>query len=173
MLDGTGHLGLDHAARRNSRGIVGGFARRIAQTGCDVIVRSPGPAGPLEALLDEPPGRGVTEGLSRGRRRPRARRLRASASAVRRDDAHEGGVSGGEGARRASAAPCSASIFAASGASEGTFDDGRGEMDDFRAALDFMRERYPGRRRSGRPACRSASWIALTVGARTIRACRR
>lgn len=34
--------------------------------------------------------------------------------------------------------------FRGVGASEGAFDDGRGEMDDFRAALDFMATRYPG-----------------------------
>ena len=35
--------------------------------------------------------------------------------------------------------------FRGVGRSAGTFDDGRGEMDDFRAALDFMAARYPGR----------------------------
>lgn len=34
--------------------------------------------------------------------------------------------------------------FRGVGASEGTFDEGRGEMDDFKAALDFMAARYPG-----------------------------
>lgn len=34
--------------------------------------------------------------------------------------------------------------FRGVGKSEGTFDEGRGEKDDFTAALDFMAERYPG-----------------------------
>ena len=45
--------------------------------------------------------------------------------------------------------------FRGTGTSAGTFDDGVGERDDFRAALDFMAARYPDRR-SGPPACRSA-----------------
>ena len=63
-----------------------------------------GPAGRLEALLDEPAPPGAHR-----RRRPasapatpsgaaRGRRLRASAHRVRRHDAHQGRVSGGEGA---------------------------------------------------------------------------
>jgi len=34
--------------------------------------------------------------------------------------------------------------FRGVGSSEGTFDEGAGEMDDFRAALDVMADRYPG-----------------------------
>src|SRR2546427_502640 len=34
--------------------------------------------------------------------------------------------------------------FRGAGGSAGRFSDGPGEMDDFRAALDFMSERYPG-----------------------------
>lgn len=34
--------------------------------------------------------------------------------------------------------------FRGVGSSEGQFDNGQGEMDDFRAALDFMEKHYPG-----------------------------
>ena len=34
--------------------------------------------------------------------------------------------------------------FRGAGASAGTFDEGRGEQDDYRAALDFAAERFPG-----------------------------
>jgi len=50
------------------------------------------------------------------------------------------------------------------GRSTGTFDAGPGEQDDFRAALDFLHEKYPGA-----PVWAGGmsfgSWIALSVGA--------
>ena len=84
-------------------------AASSATSSMPTITDLTGPAGRLEALLDLPAGR-------RRRRRAGARggRLRAPASAVRRDDAHEGGLSGREGARAASAARCCASTSAAS-----------------------------------------------------------
>jgi alpha/beta superfamily hydrolase len=54
--------------------------------------------------------------------------------------------------------------FRGVGTSDGTFDDGRGEQDDFRAALDFMCDRYPNS-----PAWAAGmsfgSWVGLTCGA--------
>jgi len=54
--------------------------------------------------------------------------------------------------------------FRGVGGSAGSFDDGRGELDDFRAALDFMAERYPSL-----PLWAAGfsfgSWIALETGA--------
>jgi alpha/beta superfamily hydrolase len=54
--------------------------------------------------------------------------------------------------------------FRGVGRSEGTFDDGAGEMEDFKAALDFMAGRYPGA-----PLWAAGfsfgSWIALETGA--------
>lgn len=54
--------------------------------------------------------------------------------------------------------------FRGVGLSEGAYADGTGEIADFRAALDFMRQRYPA---SGlwTAGFSFGSWIALTVGA--------
>jgi len=54
--------------------------------------------------------------------------------------------------------------FRGAGASAGAFTDGPGEMDDFRAALDFMQGQYPGARLWA-GGMSFGSWIALTVGA--------
>lgn len=54
--------------------------------------------------------------------------------------------------------------FRGAGKSAGVFSDGRGEMDDFRAALDYVHDRY-----SVAPLWAAGmsfgSWIAMTVGA--------
>ena len=53
--------------------------------------------------------------------------------------------------------------FRGVGLSEGRYADGIGELDDFRAALDFMHRRHPAARLwSG--GFSFGSWIALTVG---------
>ncbi len=44
------------------------------------------------------------------------------------------------------------------------FDEGKGEKDDFRAALDYARQRYPGAPLWA-AGMSFGSWIALTVGA--------
>ena len=54
--------------------------------------------------------------------------------------------------------------FRGAGRSAGAFDDGRGERDDFRAALDFMHEHYPGVPLWA-GGMSFGSWVALTVGA--------
>jgi len=54
--------------------------------------------------------------------------------------------------------------FRGAGASDGTFADGIGEQDDFRAALDYMDERYPGIPKWA-GGMSFGSWVALTVGA--------
>jgi alpha/beta superfamily hydrolase len=54
--------------------------------------------------------------------------------------------------------------FRGAGSSAGVFDDGRGEMDDFRAAMDFVAGRY-----AASPIWAGGmsfgSWIAMTAGA--------
>jgi uncharacterized protein len=54
------------------------------------------------------------------------------------------------------------------GKSGGAFDTGRGEMDDFRVALDFMHQRYPAAPLWA-AGMSFGSWIGLTVGARDPR----
>jgi alpha/beta superfamily hydrolase len=54
--------------------------------------------------------------------------------------------------------------FRGAGASAGTFSNGPGEMDDFRAALAFMHERYPGTPLWA-AGMSFGAWIALGVGA--------
>lgn len=55
--------------------------------------------------------------------------------------------------------------FRGVGRSAGTFDEGRGERDDFLAALDFMTDRYPGVTRVWAAGMSFGSWVALTAGA--------
>ena len=54
--------------------------------------------------------------------------------------------------------------FRCAGASAGAFSEGIGEMDDFRAALDFMQRRYPDSRLWA-GGFSFGAWIALAVGA--------
>src|SRR6476659_9603933 len=54
--------------------------------------------------------------------------------------------------------------FRGVGTSEGSWDEGRGGMDDFRAAVAFMRQQYPGAR-VWSAGMSFGAWIAMTVGA--------
>ena len=54
--------------------------------------------------------------------------------------------------------------FRGVGTSDGAFEDGPGEMADFRAALDFMAGRYPGVELWA-AGFSFGAWIAMTVGA--------
>ena len=127
-----------------------------------------GPAGRLEALLDEP----------------------ASGRNVGRDGLLEAGHPGGvraavvfahphteyggtmhtkvvyQAAKALSRIGCAVLRFnfRGAGASAGRFSNGPGEMDDFRAALDFMSDRYPNVTLwSG--GMSFGAYVALTVGA--------
>ena len=55
--------------------------------------------------------------------------------------------------------------FRGVGRSEGTFDDGPGELADFRAALDFMLARYPNVREVWAAGVSFGGWVALVAGA--------
>ena len=77
-----------HRTHRHADAALDRFAGSWVTSPMPPSLISTGPAGPLEALLDEPPAAP----------RARGRRLRASASAARRDDAHQGGVPGRQGA---------------------------------------------------------------------------
>jgi alpha/beta superfamily hydrolase len=55
--------------------------------------------------------------------------------------------------------------FRGVGRSAGTFSDGAGEQDDFRAALAFMKARYPDVKAIWAGGMSFGSWVAMTVGA--------
>jgi alpha/beta superfamily hydrolase len=59
--------------------------------------------------------------------------------------------------------------FRGVGRSAGTFDTGPGELDDFRAALDFMTARYPDGRHVWAGGMSFGSWVAMTAGAQDAR----
>jgi uncharacterized protein len=60
--------------------------------------------------------------------------------------------------------------FRGVGRSAGTWDEGRGEMDDYRAAVDYMAAQYPGLEMWA-AGFSFGSWIAGTVGAGDPRLC--
>ena len=113
-----------------------------------------GPAGRLEALLDEP-----------------ERGAGARAAVV---FAHPHPQQGGtmhtkvvyQAAKAFSRIGCAVLRFnfRGAGTSAGSFSDGPGEMDDLRAAVDFMRGRYPSAPLWA-GGMSFGSWIGMTVGA--------
>jgi uncharacterized protein len=119
----------------------------------------PGPVGRLEALLDEPAGNGSS--------------VRAAVVF-----AHPHPQWGGtmhtkvvyQAAKALGRIGCAVLRFnfRGVGASAGTFEQGVGEADDFRAGLDFMHQRYPSARLWG-GGFSFGAWIALTVSAADVR----
>jgi len=110
-----------------------------------------GPAGRLEAILEEPPD------------------VRAAVVFAHPHPQYGGTMHTKvvyQGAKAFARIGCAVLRFnfRGVGTSEGAWDDGRGEMDDFRAALDVMRSRYPDV-----PlwvaGMSFGAWIALTAGA--------
>jgi alpha/beta superfamily hydrolase len=111
-----------------------------------------GPAGPLEALLDAPPSP------------PRAAVVFGHPHPQQGGTMHTKAVfQGAKGLLRIGCAVVRFN-FRGVGASAGAFDEGRGEADDFRAAIDYMATQYPGA-----PIWAAGfsfgSWIALETGA--------
>jgi uncharacterized protein len=126
-----------------------------------------GPAGRLEVLLDEPPsGRRVGDnGLLET---AHAAGLRA-AVVLAHPHTEYGGTMHTKvvyhAAKALSRIGCAVLRFnfRGAGASEGQFSNGPGELDDMRAALDFMSGRYAGAH-IWAGGMSFGSWIALTVG---------
>jgi alpha/beta superfamily hydrolase len=127
-----------------------------------------GPAGRLEALLDEPaqPGSIGADGrVSAGH--PRG--LRAAVVFAHPHTSHGGTMHTKmvyQAAKALSRIGCAVLRFnfRGAGASTGSFDEGPGEMADFRAALDFMQQQYPGAP-LWTAGMSFGAWVALTVGA--------
>jgi alpha/beta superfamily hydrolase len=105
-----------------------------------------GPVGRLEALLDEPAGRqsSPNEPGGQGRPDPRAAVVLAHPHPLYGGTMHTKGVY--QAAKAFARIGCAVLRFNFRGTagSAGAFDEGVGETDDFRAALDFMHDRYQG-----------------------------
>ena len=124
-----------------------------------MMLTIPGPAGPLEALLDVPAA--AAHGV--------AAPIRAAVVFAHPHPSFGGTMHtravyhGAKGLVRAGCAVLRFN-FRGVGSSAGAFDEGRGEVDDFRAALNEMHERYPDA-----PLWSAGfsfgSWIALETGA--------
>jgi uncharacterized protein len=131
-----------------------------------------GPAGRLEALLDEPAReRGVDADGLLATAHPAGVR---SAVVFAHPHPEYGGTMHTKAvyqtAKALSRIGCAVLRFnfRGAGASAGTFTNGPGEMDDFRAGLDFMAGEYPGTPLwSG--GMSFGAWIGLTVGVQDAR----
>ena len=111
-----------------------------------------GPAGRLEAILDEPTGT------------PRAAVVFAHPHPQYGGTVHTKAVyQGAKGLGRIGCAVLRFN-FRGVGGSGGEFDRGEGEMEDFRAALDFMAARHPGVQLWA-AGFSFGAWVALEVGA--------
>jgi hypothetical protein len=119
----------------------------------------PGPAGPLEAILEQP--RDPRNGSHAA---PRAAVVFAHPLPTHGGTMHTKAVfQGAKGLVRAGCAVLRFN-FRGVGTSAGAFDEGRGEADDYRAALDFIQSRLPSA-----PLWAAGfsfgSWVALEAGA--------
>jgi hypothetical protein len=126
-----------------------------------------GPVGRLEAILDEPPSDGGVndEGLVV---RGRSNGLRAAVVLAHPHPQYGGTMHTKvvfQAAKAFARIGCAVLRFnfRGVGTSEGAWDDGRGEMDDFRAGVAFMRERYPDVPLWS-AGMSFGAWIALAVG---------
>jgi uncharacterized protein len=119
-----------------------------------------GPAGRLEALLDVPDG---VDQLTDGSE-PRAAVVFAHPHPQFGGTLHTKAVY--QGAKALTRIGCAVLRFnfRGVGASEGTFDRGDGEKEDFSAALDYMAARYPNAK-LWTAGFSFGAWIALEVGA--------
>jgi alpha/beta superfamily hydrolase len=136
-------------------------------TGATVLREIQGPAGRLEALLEMPESRGITsDGLAAS---GSANGIRA-AVVLGHPHPQFGGTMHTKGVYHTTKGlgriGCAVLRFnfRGVGKSEGTYDEGRGEQDDFRAALDVMANRFPGVPLWA-GGMSFGSWIGLTVGA--------
>ena len=136
-----------------------------------MIRHLPGPAGRLEALVDEPAGCTAT-GLGaddRSALEPSSVQPRAVVVLAHPHPLY-GGTMHTKVVFQAAKAFCRTGCavprfnFRGVGASEGAFDNGPGELADFRRALDFAARRYPGAELWA-AGMSFGAWVALTVGA--------
>jgi alpha/beta superfamily hydrolase len=118
----------------------------------DFLREIPGPAGPLEALLDLP------EGV------PRAVAVFGHPHPLHGGTMHTKALYQAAKAMPRIGVAALRFNFRGVGSSTGTFDSGPGEKDDFRAALSYVEQRFPDLP-IWAAGMSFGSWIALTVGA--------
>jgi alpha/beta superfamily hydrolase len=123
-----------------------------------VIREIPGAVGPLEVLLDQPAGA------------PRAAVVFAHPLPTEGGTMHTKVVFQGAKALARSGCAVLRFNFRGVGRSAGAWDEGRGEQDDFRAAVDFMAARYPGVELWA-AGFSFGSYVALTAGTADDRIC--
>ena len=124
----------------------------------EVIREIPGVVGPLETLLDQPAGT------------PRAVVVFAHPLPIEGGTMHTKVVF--QSAKALSRTGCAVLRFnfRGVGRSAGAWDNGPGELDDFRAAVDFVAQRYP-ETEIWAAGFSFGSYVALTVGAQDDRIC--
>src|SRR4026209_630947 len=118
----------------------------------------PGPAGPLEVLMDLPEGT------------PRAAVVFAHPLPTHGGTMHTKVVFQGAKALARVGRAVLRFNFRGVGSSAGTWDEGRGECDDFTAVVDFMTARYPGAELWA-AGFSFGAYVALTAGAQDDRIC--
>jgi alpha/beta superfamily hydrolase len=124
----------------------------------DTVREIAGPVGPLEALVDEPSGA------------PRVAVVFAHPLPTHGGTMHTKVVF--QSAKALARIGCAVLRFnfRGVGRSAGAWDEGPGEKDDYRAALDFMAARYPGTELWA-AGFSFGSYIAMTCGAEDDRVC--
>jgi uncharacterized protein len=124
----------------------------------DIVREIPGSVGPLEALVDSPAGT------------RRAVVIFAHPLPIEGGTMHTKVVF--QGAKALARAGCVVLRFnfRGVGRSAGVWDEGRGELDDYRAAVDFMASQHPDLEMWA-AGFSFGSWVAATVGAEDPRIC--
>jgi alpha/beta superfamily hydrolase len=124
----------------------------------DIVREIPGPVGSLEVLIDRPAGP------------PRAAVVLAHPLPIEGGTMHTKVVF--QSAKALARAGCIVLRFnfRGVGRSAGAWDEGRGELDDFRAALDYMAAQHRGLE-IWAAGFSFGSWVAATVGARDDGTC--
>jgi uncharacterized protein len=134
-----------------------------------MILHLPGPAGTLEALVDDPASLCTTASPAPAAGAPASQSPTAAVVLAHPHPLH-GGTMHTKVVFQAAKAFCRLGCavlrfnFRGVGVSDGTFADGVGEMDDFRAGVDFMAARYPGTP-IWAAGMSFGSWVAMTAGA--------